>query len=1180
MPGTSSFASIDGLLAHAGWLNRLARHLVRDGDAAQDAVQEVWLAAGRTPPERGRPPRPWFARVLRNVVRRQARAEGRRRRWEAEAGEMAGTSVASPDAVYEQLELHRAVVECVMKLDEPLRGTLLFRYFEERSSFEIARLMEVPAGTVRRRLKTALEELRRELDRRFGTRRRWAIALAPAARLAMTGAFWKGALLMSTKLKVSGVVAAVGILLALIGGRAWLVRQHRAGEPATSATARASGLAVQQWPGEVREEARASLDGVVTDAQGDPVSGAAVVLSRQPDPADILVYVRRPAGMTSSDAVGRFHLANLREGRYVATASAAGRGPVRSPVIKLVNGSTAQVTLVLGRTGHLVEGRVLDADGQSPIVGARVLATSSSTYNRDLDPLPLFEALTDSRGAYRLTLATGEFKVRAEASGYAPIEEPVAATRSLVRDFRLRPAARVSGQIVERETRRPVVGADVWLTPVSTRVSLGFRQTRSDESGNFSFDDSDLGSYRVYAKRGRLSGIGPAVNVVEAQAVSSMEIAMDPMASVAGRVIDEKEHGIAGAKVALWSPDGASAWGLVAVSGADGGFRIEGVSPGSYGVRAQSAESTMLFNTDVIRVAERDVEGVKVVVRRGASVIGTVVAADGTPVPDAEIQSDAPISNRQVVARRASGADGFFRIPGLPAGRLVLLARHPEHGLGRQEVSVAEGQEIPVKIRLTELGASVAGAVKRRDGAPLGGASVAVTGQGGATFYGSATTGPDGHFAIGGLPAGRYTVWARPRGGPMNISTGQEKPDLKVVVLAAGERRTVDLTAAVGDKTVRGRVVFADGKPAAGASVVANTEEGGRSWKPDAIMSGNVAIVGPDGHFVMEGLDDGVYRLWASRPGFPDTVLKEVMAGRADLVIELRAPAGVAGSVVTKAGKPVPVYTMTVSGGPVAGESAGGGYLRTERGTLPPLRIQDPSGAFVVEGLDAGDYELKVSSIERGVASQRVRVGGGERKAGVRIVLEPSARVIGRVAALEGGGPIAGATIQGGLGGRSFSTSSRADGSFELSDLPPTDRLRIDIRMLGAENLVPEHREVAIPSGGATVDVGVVRLMKTEGPWFGRSRDGIGLGVLAQAGPDGVVVGELRPGSGPEKAGVKLGDRILAVDGRDVTKLGPGALMYFMYGPRGSTATLKLQTPGSEPRTITMVRQPPGPPAK
>jgi hypothetical protein len=88
--------------------------------------------------------------------------------------------VSSPEAAYERLELHRIVVESVKGLPEPLRTTVLLRYFEERSSAEIARQMRVPAGTVRWRLKSALEHLREELDQRFGgNRRSWAVALAP-----------------------------------------------------------------------------------------------------------------------------------------------------------------------------------------------------------------------------------------------------------------------------------------------------------------------------------------------------------------------------------------------------------------------------------------------------------------------------------------------------------------------------------------------------------------------------------------------------------------------------------------------------------------------------------------------------------------------------------------------------------------------------------------------------------------------------------------------------------------------------------------------------------------------------------------------------------------------------------------------------------------------------------------
>src|SRR6185436_13028743 len=55
-------------LAHSRWLSKLARSLVVEEATADDLVQQTWFAALRNPPQRGRPARPWLARVLRNFA--------------------------------------------------------------------------------------------------------------------------------------------------------------------------------------------------------------------------------------------------------------------------------------------------------------------------------------------------------------------------------------------------------------------------------------------------------------------------------------------------------------------------------------------------------------------------------------------------------------------------------------------------------------------------------------------------------------------------------------------------------------------------------------------------------------------------------------------------------------------------------------------------------------------------------------------------------------------------------------------------------------------------------------------------------------------------------------------------------------------------------------------------------
>jgi RNA polymerase sigma-70 factor (ECF subfamily) len=145
-------AALADLLAHAGWLSELARQLARE-DVAADAVQQTWLAALRSPPAPGRPPRPWLSRVLLNFVRQRARAEGRRGRHEQNvATGLPLPPGEAPDALYERMDIQRALAARVMELPEPYRRVVLLRYYEGQSAEEIARALGVPAGTVPWRL--------------------------------------------------------------------------------------------------------------------------------------------------------------------------------------------------------------------------------------------------------------------------------------------------------------------------------------------------------------------------------------------------------------------------------------------------------------------------------------------------------------------------------------------------------------------------------------------------------------------------------------------------------------------------------------------------------------------------------------------------------------------------------------------------------------------------------------------------------------------------------------------------------------------------------------------------------------------------------------------------------------------------------------------------------------------
>jgi RNA polymerase sigma factor (sigma-70 family) len=144
----------DLLLSELGWTRRLALGLV-GGDAAEaeDVAQDTWLATLRVRPSRRRPLRPWLRQVAMNLVRGRARGARRRQARERDAA-ADQAAAATPEELLQRAQLHRQLVELVLALDEPLRVTVLQRYFEGRSAAAIAASTGTPAGTVRWRLKT------------------------------------------------------------------------------------------------------------------------------------------------------------------------------------------------------------------------------------------------------------------------------------------------------------------------------------------------------------------------------------------------------------------------------------------------------------------------------------------------------------------------------------------------------------------------------------------------------------------------------------------------------------------------------------------------------------------------------------------------------------------------------------------------------------------------------------------------------------------------------------------------------------------------------------------------------------------------------------------------------------------------------------------------------------------
>ena len=174
----SSTANTEDLLLHAGWLRRFAVVLVKDLDAAEDIAQETLVAAWQRPAENTG--RPWLARVARNLAIDFWRSSDRRERRELAAAATDIGTVATPEELIGDAQIHRAVAEAVAALEEPFRQTLVLRFFHSASSATIARSLRIPDGTVRWRLKEGIDRVRQHLDARYGhVRKNWVTALLP-----------------------------------------------------------------------------------------------------------------------------------------------------------------------------------------------------------------------------------------------------------------------------------------------------------------------------------------------------------------------------------------------------------------------------------------------------------------------------------------------------------------------------------------------------------------------------------------------------------------------------------------------------------------------------------------------------------------------------------------------------------------------------------------------------------------------------------------------------------------------------------------------------------------------------------------------------------------------------------------------------------------------------------------
>jgi RNA polymerase sigma-70 factor (ECF subfamily) len=735
--------STRALLDDTAWLRSLARRLIQDGAAADDAVQETWLAAARKGLER--PGRGWLAAVLGNAVRQSKRASGRRFDREQRHGAQ-GDEDGAGDVVA-RLEVQAQVVAAVRALDEPYRSTIALRFLDGLPPREVARRMNVPVKTVHTRVDRALALLRTRLDAHHGgARGTWALLLAPFAhpRL-LAGSAGLGVFTMSATIKWTGLTA--GLLLAgIYVARNFDAKPAVVGAVASEVPTAPTNLsppsaptAVASPPSAAPNDARRAVTGLASPApealaalERTTFEGRVVDTSLAPV-AGVEVYFELTFGeplddpdalVTQSDAEGRFELPLVEQ-----TGRLRARGPDLADLISpgLFGTLPPEPPLIVVAHTRAYAGVVVDERGD-PVADAELAVTLGEELAEKffVSPFGALAALrrTTSDASGQFTIEATAFapglRIRVSHPHHAAFEEELPASHARDLVLQLTPtevhADTLSGFVLD-PLHQPVEGA---------YVSLGGSVTQTDAHGAFSLSEDNAASTIL---RAVLAGHLPAqldVSQVGASERDALELVLgDSPMSIAGRVVDAAGAPVAGAKV--WTdgnklgmharyigdlsfyvsvnvedlmsgrPDGGS---RSARADGRGAFELTSLLDRPYTIHALHPRTLELCRVETVPAGARSLSIVLPGSERRGPVGGRVIDSAGQPVEGAEVraeralldESGRPGSNTASVPGQAAftDADGHFLFDELCLERTSLwlvgetserraLAGEPDH---------------------------------------------------------------------------------------------------------------------------------------------------------------------------------------------------------------------------------------------------------------------------------------------------------------------------------------------------------------------------------------------------------------------------------------------------------------------------------------------------------------------
>ena len=653
---------------------------------------------------------------------------------------------------------------------------------------------------------------------------------------------------------------------------------------------------------------------------------------------------QEPGASERSDESG----APRRAGPGPGDLDPPGDGDRPGPAIRYTDADFAKVNQAGEPIFIAVDGRVFDvATGQS-LAGVEVVFRVRFGVGENA-------ATSESDGTYALAVKPNWYRVFAFSDGvFGLVDKPVPVTRhaeAVKFDIPATRLARISGTVVDGRGAG-VPGATVRFESQfergrydSDQMALYMPGTaQTDGAGGFVLDVVP-GEVLLTAE---LDGAtGRAQLTAEPGVATEATIVLDATVTVAGRVVDSGDQPIAGAtvKASLRQPGVRGTIERDAVSGPDGRFQLDRMSPGQVSLVAKSDDRGA---SEIVSRTLQSGESVDVVltIDDPVSLAGRIVDTRGGPIAGAKIlavRRGMSSSNQSVV----SDENGEFRFDSLAAATYNLHAS--KEGVGKTWRKQVPAPASGIELRLL-LPGTIRGVVTTSDGVPLDTFSVRIvqatlsldgnTGQ--STKSASRFTGAGGLFELKFRPPGRYHLVASAPG--YGAATA-------VVEVASGESADVEFALPAGS-SLSGVVRSTDGAPISNAAVTALSGYEGHSVRTDA-----------QGRFTLNSLAAGRRSLRASHPDHVTSTVSDVAvgAGAGEVLIEMR-PRG--------------------KGDDDLVEVVGIGALVEVRRQQLRIRQIVPDGPATRAGLRAGDEILAIDGVTTGdtsltAAAERIRGSAG-----------------------------------------------------------------------------------------------------------------------------------------------------------------------------------------------------------